>query len=534
MCGIAAAVDWPAAGAAVGAVLEGLQHRGRVSDPIAEPFPGAALGTRRLPIVAEAGAAQPKASQDGRILLVLNGEIYNHRELRIALEAEGVLARTGSDTEVLADALQAWGSLALSRIRGMYAFVALDLRTREFLAARDPFGEKPLYVVEDGGRFLFSSEIRPLLAAVPDKDVLLLPAGHLLTRRGCRPAPRPAPAASETGTEDLDTLLRQAVRRCVPPDRPLALLFSGGVDSTLIAHYAQEDGVRARGYFLGDDQAPDYPYARAYAEASGLELRRVSQPAAPGAALAQVDAVVRSLEAFEPSVVRPSYCYFSLGAAVQEDGCDVVLTGEGADELFCGYGPLEAAYAHGSETGGFVRDQCLANLDRAALQRVDRMMMRFGVEARSPFLDADVAGLALRLDPGAFFETGASGALRGKAPLRALYDVRAGLPGMIRGRVKVPLNEGAGLDQDQKRSPLIEAVDARMTDAEHAEIRDAHKDFGLASKEEAYYFARLAAHLDVARVPHLKARLGLRVPAEVPVSSLSGYLRDPTIPGLAA
>ena len=142
MCGIAVAIDWDNAEEAVRRLTQGILHRGDVSDPIATPRAKTAMGTRRLRIVDPEHGQQPAASFDGQILVSFNGEIYNHKILRAELEAMGIPFRTGSDTEVLANAMRAWGARALSRLSGIFAFVALDLRNSEFLAARDPFGVK--------------------------------------------------------------------------------------------------------------------------------------------------------------------------------------------------------------------------------------------------------------------------------------------------------------------------------------------------------------------------------------------------------
>src|SRR5579884_911700 len=185
MCGIAVAIGWPEAEASVARLIEGIRHRGDVTDPLFSPRPDVAMATRRLRIVDAEHAVQPQCSFDGRIAVSFNGEIYNHTALRVQLERLGVRFATQSDTEVLANALSVWGSQALARLNGMYAFVALDCATGEFLAARDPFGVKPLYLIQSGGAHLFCSEMRPLLDTVETGDVLLLPPGYGLTGAGC-------------------------------------------------------------------------------------------------------------------------------------------------------------------------------------------------------------------------------------------------------------------------------------------------------------------------------------------------------------
>ena len=134
MCGIAVAVDWQDADATVRQLIQGILHRGDITDPLVSPRPNTAMGTRRLRIVDAARAGQPVASHDGRLLISFNGEIYNHAQLRQELEQTGIIFRTKSDTEVLVNALQVWGATALKRLKGMYAFVVVDTETGEFLA----------------------------------------------------------------------------------------------------------------------------------------------------------------------------------------------------------------------------------------------------------------------------------------------------------------------------------------------------------------------------------------------------------------
>ena len=150
MCGIAVAIDWDGAESAVRQLVAGILHRGDVTDPVFSPRRDTAMCTRRLRIVDGEHAIQPQASPDGRLLVSFNGEIYNHAELRAELVRLGIAFKTESDTEVLAAALQTWGIEALRRLVGMYAFVAVDATNGDFLAVRDPFGVKPLYLINTG------------------------------------------------------------------------------------------------------------------------------------------------------------------------------------------------------------------------------------------------------------------------------------------------------------------------------------------------------------------------------------------------
>ena len=165
MCGIAVAIDWDGAEAAVRRLIAGMLHRGDVTDPLVTVGNNVAMCTRRLRIVDPAHGVQPQASFDERFLVCFNGEIYNHVELRQELETIGFRFRTHCDTEVIANVISAWGADGIKRLSGMYAFVAVDTATGDFIAARDPFGVKPLYLTLSPKGILFCSEIRPLLDA---------------------------------------------------------------------------------------------------------------------------------------------------------------------------------------------------------------------------------------------------------------------------------------------------------------------------------------------------------------------------------
>jgi asparagine synthase (glutamine-hydrolysing) len=527
MCGIAVAVGWPEAEKAVRALLAAMSHRGDVSDPIVSPRPGVAMATRRLRIVDFDGGQQPKLSANGRILVSFNGEIYNHVELRRELEMLGLAFRSDSDTEVLANALSVWGPAALQRLEGMYAFVAYDAGAGEFLAARDPFGVKPLYLIERGGGYLFASEIRPLLQASEVGNVLLLPPGHWFTRRALQPFARPH-APPIAGVETLDKLMRTAVHSRVPPDLPFALLFSGGIDSTLVAHYARELEPKAPGYFLGDELAPDFEFAARYADAAKLDLRVTPITSPRNLTRAHLAEVIATIETFEPSVVRDAMCNYALFERIHSDGLRVALSGEGADELFAGYVPLEIAFAHGREAGDYVRRQTLANMSRTNLQRLDRCAMRFQIEAREPLLDSRLAAYALSLGGDALINEASAG-FAGKRPLRELFDLYPGaLPEAIRRRRKIALHVGSGLDKSQNVSPWIDFANGAVGDAEFAEARRQFALYPPASKEEALYLTLLSERMDLSRVPHLAARPLLKFPAvklgKEAFASLAEYL----------
>lgn len=527
MCGIAVAIDWPDAEITVQKLVQGILHRGDVTDPVLVPRKDTAMCTRRLRIVDAEHAVQPQLSFDGGLAVSFNGEIYNHAELRQELAALGVKFRTESDTEVLANALQVWGYRALERFIGMYAFVAVDVASGEFLAARDPFGVKPLYVIQSGSKFLFCSEMRPLLKTVPVGDVLLLPPGYALSSKTCGRYKSPVyPRADAPVHYDplvLDRVLSDAVRLRLPPGLPVATLFSGGIDSTLVAHYARQYRPEAPGYFVGGTDAPDYRFAAEYAERTKFDLRLVPFEADSDAVFSLIGHAVEATKSFEPNLVRGAICSLFAAEHMHRDGFRVALCGEGADELFCGYPPLELAF-HNEDAGDrAIRDECLGLMHRVSLQRVDRCSMRHQVETREPFLDPAVVNYAMNVDASALVRE-VDGLPRGKAALRDLYDLYPDqLPRSIRDRSKVPFGEGAGLDVTPQGSGWKRRFNDAISDRELFEGRVEFADFNIQSKEELFYVRKLAQTMDIARVPHLRDRAWISFSVKQNLEKLKAY-----------
>ena len=517
MCGIAVAIDWEGAVAAVRTLMAGIEHRGDVSDPVFAPRSNTAMATRRLRIVDVDRAVQPQLSFDGRLAVSFNGEIYNHAELRRELEALGVPFRTESDTEVLANALQVWGAKALARLNGMFAFVALDLASGEFLAARDPFGVKPLYVMQSETGFLFCSEIRPLLAASESGDVLKLPPGYMLTRKICagyrHPLRGPFEGRTPGNARALDALLSEAVRIRLPQGLPVATQLSGGIDSTLVAHYARRHRSEAPAYHLGS--ATDLPFVVQYASLSGIELRHVPFDLDSDESFALIPQVVAASESFEPSVIRGAVCSWKVSEAMHRDGYRVALCGDGADEIFAGYAALEYALAADAETGRAARQDCIDSLNATCLQRIDRCGMRFSLEIREPFLDPSVAAYGLDLAPHALVDQ-RGGAPVGKKALRALYDLYPReLPRSIRDRRKLAFDRGAGLGRGWEAF-----FEQAISDRDYRDGAREFAAFDMQSKEELFNIRVLATAMDINRVPHLKGRARLALPIALPEHAL--------------
>ena len=313
----------------------------------------------------------------------------------------------------------------------------------------------------------------------------------------------------------LDGLLAEAVARHLPDGLPVATFVSGGIDSTLLAHYARRLRPEAPGYFLGGFASPDYPFAAAYAHRSGLDLRLVDLPSSSDDLEAILPDLVGAAETFEPEVVRDGYCNWMLAKAVHHDGFRVVLAGEGADELFAGYRPLEIGFDHSEAVGRDLRRQTLEQMGQTNLQRLDRCAMRFEVEARVPFLDPIVVRAALSFKAADLVRQDGGDPV-GKQPLRALYDLYPeALPAEIGRRTKLGLHIGCGLDRSADVSPWRELAETRINDSQYRDELRRLTAFNVRNKEELLYLLALERRMDVHRVPHLKRRSLLQTPSHV-------------------
>lgn len=352
--------------AAIVAMADAIAHRGPDSEGYFEDG-RAALGFRRLAIIDLAGANQPLYNENRSLVLVFNGEIYNYRELRRQLIAAGHAFSTQGDAEVVLHGFERWGAGVLDRLRGMFAFALYDTATGELFCARDAFGIKPLYYAAEGDRILFGSEIKGLLAHpharrslnerrlahwlcmeyLPDEETLFegvrkLPAGHWLRWRNGRAecgrwfVPRFAPDAGrslEESAEAIEAALRESVAAHAIADVDVGCFLSAGVDSSLVAREAARI-MEARTFTIGwgEGRFSELEAAATFARATGLP----NEGRILGAEqfFASVPAVQYAMD--EP-LPNPSAVPLYHLCAMAAESVKVVLSGEGADELFGGY-----------------------------------------------------------------------------------------------------------------------------------------------------------------------------------------------------
>jgi asparagine synthase (glutamine-hydrolysing) len=377
MCGIVGLYNIGDLSDTLPRALDALAHRGPDASGIYR-FDGAgisvSLGHRRLSIIDLSAAANQPFVKDG-LALTYNGEIYNYRELTRELTAAGIKFTTSSDTEVLLEAYRRWGVGCLARLRGMFAFAVLDVRSGKLLLARDHFGIKPLFVLRRGNGAVFASELKAIRAVlgnelnldptaiiaslmyywVPEsrcifRGVTKLPAGSWTefspdggVRSGTFWSPisdLDRPPAAPIDAASLGATIRASVAAHLVADVPVSCFLSGGLDSSLLAALAVDLGHRLDGYTISfrsadrrlEDMPDDLPYAKKVAARLGIALRPIE--IAPDLA-SMLPRMVETLE--EPIGDPAAINTFLICKAARQAGVKVLLSGMGADELFAGY-----------------------------------------------------------------------------------------------------------------------------------------------------------------------------------------------------
>ena len=386
-----------------------LRHRGPDDFDVVS-FGHGVLGHTRLSIVDPGHGHQP-FTQDG-LSWVHNGEIYNHEELIGHYQLDTSALKSHSDSAVIGPLYSKIGSKAFEVLDGVFAIVLFDERSEgkeAVVAARDPLGVKPLfYGFDSEGRIWFSSEIKGLMTEC--ESIHTFPPGHYYTTKDgfvCyyRPEYRKAKTGYElTDESDIKTRLKEtlvkATKKRLMSDVPLGSLLSGGLDSSLVAAIACEElkkeGKKLKTFSIGlDPQTDDLRCARKVAEHIGSEHHEVIFSVEEG--LEALKHMVWTLETFDVTTIRASTPMYLMTKVIRDLGVKVVLSGEGADEIFGGY----LYFGHAPSEKEF-HDECLRRiglLHTADLLRADRSTMGASVEARVPFLDKEFLEVSMAVHP---------------------------------------------------------------------------------------------------------------------------------------
>jgi asparagine synthase (glutamine-hydrolysing) len=474
-------------------MLARLAHRGPDDTGQAAIGDRAWLGHNRLSIVGPDNGRQP-LDGPGPWSLVCNGEIYNDAELRKDLHEYRFA--TSSDSESALALLTCRGPRALGELEGMWALCAATPDGR-FVAARDRLGIKPLYWAEAGGRYYFASEIRAFPVAV-QHAVALFPPGCCWTPEAglVRFADAVTSLPVQTGLTAVElesrtrAVLADSIRRHLMADVEVGVFLSGGLDSSIVgavaaAEYAQA-GKRLKTFAVGVEGSPDLRAAREAAEFLGTDHHETVFD--ESRAVAVLDDVIASVESFDAALIRSAVPNWFL-AELASRHVKAVLTGEGADELFAGYGYYhDRGYSPAALRTELERT--IKQLHGLNLQRCDRVSMAHGLEARVPFLDSRVIDHAMSL-PDTVKSLEADGLEKGH--LRRAFT--GWLPEELLWRPKMEFGTGSGA-QDL----LTPYWEQHVSAAELAEERRSPAT-RLRSKEELAYYRAFRRALPTVR-PH--------------------------------
>lgn len=385
-----------------------------------------AMGFARLEINGR-GALGRQPHEHRGLIGAFNGEVYNHRELAAA---HGLPAGP-CDTHVVSPLLEIVGPRVVDALDGFYAGVAFRPTTGELHCLRDHIGKKPLFVGRSRGETFVASELKAL-DEVEWFAPLPLGASRVDVRTG--EVRTLAAHRSPAARGDLPSLFQAAVRKRLPaPEQPVAVFLSGGLDSSLVAAFVARERPDAVFFALGGTDSPDLQAVSIAKDALALRhVRSVSLPPADGLERVIRD-VVRTTESFNPSIVSNGVATYLLARAARAEGVKVVLTGDGADELFGGYhsfGPRDPWRE--------MRSRLVADMQSTELRRLDLCTMAHGVEARCPFLDRAVRAHA---DALAFEDLYSD--RENKVALRR--DFEGVLPAEVLHRRKTSFDVGSGM-----------------------------------------------------------------------------------------
>jgi asparagine synthase (glutamine-hydrolysing) len=471
----------------VNRMLDALPHRGP-DDRGIHTFGSGVFGHTRLSIVDVAKGHQPILADGGRKGIICNGEIYNFRNLREKLVFKHPFT-TNSDTEVILHLYQEKGTECVDELDGMFAFALFD--GDDFMLARDPIGIKPLYYGYVDDKMYFASELGAMtLAGVEEAHEF--PAGYYYTPGQGFVQYYEIPEIQDhllTGVEETCKLIRetfiQAVRKRLLADKEIHVgsFCSGGIDSSLVAAIAADDIPHLHTFVVGmkdesGEESDDLKASRIAAAHIGSTHHELIFTAEQYYEALPI--VIKKLESYDPSLVRCAVpCYFTCKLAA--DYVTVVLTGEGADELFAGYHYMKH---YPEDLLNKEARRCIGNLHNINLQRADRMGMYFSLELRVPFLDVAMIDLSMKIPPELKIrESEKVGDKIEKWILRKAFEDTNYLPDEILWRYKVQYTQGAGCEDLGEK-----LAESEVSEDEFQRIKAENPRATINSREAAYYF----------------------------------------------
>ena len=476
----------------------------------------AILGHERLAIVDPTSGKQPLYSEDGSIVLAANGEIYNHLELRKQFKGKYQF-RTESDCEVILALYREKGADFVDDLNGIFAFAIYDSSNDSYFIARDHMGIIPLYMGWDKhGTFYVASELKALEGVCA--KIELFPPGHYWKSGDKAPTQWykrdwvdfEKVKSNPTSIEDLHDALSNAVHRQLMSDVPYGVLLSGGLDSSITSALAKkfsskrvesEDTQDAwwpqlHSFSVGLEGSPDLAAAKKVSEHIGSIHHEVVFTIQEG--LDAIRDVIYHLETYDITTVRASTPMFLMARSIKSHGIKMVLSGEGADELFGGY-----LYFHKAPSAEEFHKETVRKLDKLHQYdclRANKSLAAWGIEGRVPFLDKEFIDVAMRINPQ---DKMINKERMEKWVVRKAFEDY--LPESVAWRQKEQFSDGVGYSWIDT---LKEVVEAAVT---NEQMDNAHFRFPLQTpqnKEEFYYrtifeehFPSDAAALSVPSVP---------------------------------
>ena len=462
----------------------------------------AILCHERLSIVDPESGGQPLYASDGKQVLAVNGEIYNHQEIRRQYAGRYDF-KTKSDCEVILALYREKGPDFLEDLNGIFAFTLYDVEKDAFLIARDPIGVIPLYIGYDaGGTVYVASELKALEGQCERYEPFL--PGHYYwsaepgMKRYYQRDWMEYESVKENGSSvaAIRDSLEGAVRRQLMSDVPYGVLLSGGLDSSVISAVAEkysemriEDDSKTKAYWprlhsfaVGLKGAPDLAKARRVADHIGTVHHEINYTVQEG--LDAIRDVIYYIETYDVTTVRASTPMYLLARVIKSMGIKMVLSGEGADEIFGGY-----LYFHKAPNAKAFHEETVRKLSKLYLYdclRANKSLSAWGVEGRVPFLDKEFLDVAMRTNPDAKMCPG--GEMEKKIVREAFADM---LPEEIAWRQKEQFSDGVGYSWIDT---LKEITSQKVSDEEMAHASERFPINPPRNKEEYYYRSIFAEH----------------------------------------
>lgn len=473
----------------------------------------AILAHERLSIVDPESGKQPLFSPDGKQVLAVNGEIYNHKDIRRQYKGRYAF-QTGSDCEVILALYREWRASVngnsssvpvsfLESLSGIFAFALYDEARDEFLIARDPIGVIPLYIGYDAdGKVYVASELKALEGQC-ERYEPFLPGCYYWSRE---PGIRRYYVRdwmnyrnvkdNDASVEDIQKALEDAVRRQLMSDVPYGVLLSGGLDSSVISAIAQkyaphriEDDSQSPAYWprlhsfaVGLKGAPDLEKARMVADYIGTVHHEINYTIQEG--LDAIRDVIYYIETYDVTTVRASTPMYLLARVIKSMGIKMVLSGEGADEIFGGY-----LYFHKAPNAEEFHEETVRKLGKLYMYdclRANKSLSAWGVEGRVPFLDKEFLDVAMRTNPSAKMCPGK------EIEKKIVREAFAGmLPEAVAWRQKEQFSDGVGYSWIDT---LKKITSAQVTDEQMAHAAERFPVNTPLCKEEYYYRSIFAEH----------------------------------------